>query len=113
MVSIFKAIRDNDTQLLNYFIELSTNEHPSSASSISKQDSQWIHRQLKTSGQKQFDLNKRSSKGKTALHYAATWNRVEMASNLINCSQVDINLRDRENGWTALHRYGSGCLRVL
>ncbi|OAD05687.1 hypothetical protein MUCCIDRAFT_120498, partial [Mucor lusitanicus CBS 277.49] len=29
---------------------------------------------------------------------------VEMASALINCAQVDVNIRDRENGWTALHR---------
>ncbi|KAK4509996.1 Rho GTPase [Mucor velutinosus] len=105
MVSIFKAIRDNDTQLLNYFIELATNESSSSSTqAVSKQQSQWIQQQLKSSGQKQFDLNKRSSRGKTALHYAVTWNRVEMASSLINCAQVDVNMRDRENGWTALHR---------
>ncbi|KAF1799279.1 hypothetical protein FB192DRAFT_1286151 [Mucor lusitanicus] len=108
MVSIFKAIRDNDTQLLNYFIELATHDASSSslsaAQAVSKQTSQWIQQQLKSSGQKQFDLNKRSSRGKTALHYAVTWNRVEMASALINCAQVDVNIRDRENGWTALHR---------
>lgn len=38
------------------------------------------------------------------MHYAVTWNRVEMAATLINCAQVDVNMRDRENGWTALHR---------
>ncbi|KAI8640442.1 hypothetical protein BD408DRAFT_369912 [Parasitella parasitica] len=102
MSSIFKAIRDNDTQLFSYFIQLSANERPSST--VSKQDRQWIHHQLKISGQKLFDLNKRSSRGKTALHYAATWNRLEMASQLISLPHVDVNLRDRENGWTALHR---------
>jgi len=105
MVSIFKAIRDNDTQLLNYFIELAKNDSSLSTHQIPKQDSQWIRQQLKSSGQKQFDLNKRSSRGKTALHYAVTWNRVDMASSLIKCAQVDVNVRDRENGWTALHRY--------
>ncbi|GAN04251.1 conserved hypothetical protein [Mucor ambiguus] len=106
MVSIFKAIRDNDTQLLSYFIELATHDSSSSSSTqaVSKQTSQWLQQQLKSSGQKQFDLNKRSSRGKTALHYAVTWNRVEIASKLINCAQVDVNVRDRENGWTALHR---------
>ncbi|KAL9549463.1 hypothetical protein MBANPS3_005191 [Mucor bainieri] len=101
MVSIFKAIRDNDTQLLDYFIQLATHDGSSVPAALPKQTSQW---QLKSSGQKSFDLNKRSSRGKTALHYAATYDRVAMAAKLIHCTQVDVNMRDRENGWTALHR---------
>ncbi|KAI9472025.1 MAG: hypothetical protein EXX96DRAFT_582639 [Benjaminiella poitrasii] len=102
--SIFKAIRNNDIQLVNYFISLAT---PGSSSdyhaNLSKQQTQWIQQHyLKNS--KLFDLNKRSSRGKTALHYAVTWNRIDIAEALIDCQQVNINLRDRENGWTALHR---------
>ncbi|CEP14245.1 hypothetical protein [Parasitella parasitica] len=102
MASIFKAIRDNDTQLVNYFIEVSLNERP--PSNIPKKDREWIHYQLKITDQKLFDLNRRSSGGKTALHYAVTWNRLEIASHLISLPHVDVNMRDRENGWTALHR---------
>ncbi|KAI9273487.1 hypothetical protein EDC94DRAFT_632761 [Helicostylum pulchrum] len=100
MTTIFKAIRDNDIQLLNYYIDVSTGDHHN----ISKQDIQFIQQQLRHSGSKHCDLNKRSVNGRTALHCAVTWNRVKIAEALINCSSVNVNLRDRENGWTALHR---------
>lgn len=103
MTSIFKAIRNNDIQLLNYFIQHATGDH----GTIPKQDLQFIqhhhHHKLNTPS-KHFDLNKRSVHGRTPLHLAVTWNRVQIAHDLIHCSSVNINLRDRENGWTALHR---------
>jgi ankyrin repeat protein len=106
MASIFKVIRDNDIQLLNYLIDSSTgDQHHNTYNNILKQDIQFIQQQLKNSGSKYYDLNRRSVNGRTALHCAVTWNRVEMAQALIDCPNVNINLRDRENGWTALHRY--------
>ncbi|KAI9344772.1 hypothetical protein BD770DRAFT_414187 [Pilaira anomala] len=102
MTSIFKAIRNNDIQLLNYFIQHATGDH----GTIPKQDLQFIqqHQHKLNNASKHFDLNKRSVNGRTALHVAVTWNRVQIAHDLIHCSSVNINLRDRENGWTALHR---------
>jgi ankyrin repeat protein len=105
MVSIFKVIRDNDLHLLKFLINASTgDQHHTTYSNVSKKDMQWIQQYLKQSGSKYFDLNKRSLKGRTALHCAVTWNRLEMAQALIECPQVNVNLCDRENGWTALHR---------
>ncbi|KAI8080954.1 hypothetical protein BDF21DRAFT_444320 [Thamnidium elegans] len=100
MTTLFKAIRNNDIQLLNYYIDVSTGDHHN----VNKQDIQFIQQQLRHSGSKHYDLNKRSVNGRTALHCAVTWNRVEISRVLINCSSVNVNLRDRENGWTALHR---------
>ncbi|KAG2222852.1 hypothetical protein INT45_000467, partial [Circinella minor] len=65
---------------------------------------QFFQRYSKTTGQKQFNINKRSIRGRTALHCAATWNRKHIAKILIDCPLVNINIQDRENGWTALHR---------
>jgi ankyrin repeat protein len=105
MVSIFKVIRDNDIHLLNYLIDTSTgDQHHKSYNLISKQDIQSIQQLIKNSGSKYYDINKRSVYGRTALHCAVSWSRVEMAQALIDCSSVNVNLRDRENGWTALHR---------
>lgn len=106
MVSIFKIIRHNDIHLLKFLIDASTgDQHRTTYSNVTKKDIQWIQHYLKRSGSKYFDLNKRSSVGRTPLHCAATWNRVAIAHALIELPQVDVNLRDRENGWTALHRY--------
>ncbi|KAI7898269.1 uncharacterized protein BX663DRAFT_538623 [Cokeromyces recurvatus] len=103
MVSIYKAIRNNDLELVNYFIDLATGDRSHRVSNLSKQQIQWIQQQyLKNT--KYFDLNKRSVKGRTPLHCAVAWNRTEIVKALVCCQQVDINLRDRENGWTALHR---------
>lgn len=101
MVSIFKAIRENDLQLLTYFIDSSIGDLPRQFNNTQK----IIQQQLKTAGLKNFDLNKRSNRGRTPLHVAVTWNRLEIAQALIDCPLVNVNLRDRENGWTALHRY--------
>lgn len=81
MTSIFRVIRDNDIQLLNDLIETRDSKR-----------------------YKPIDLNKRSVNGRTALHCAVTWNRVAMAQALIQCPMVNVNICDRENGWTALHR---------
>lgn len=55
-----------------------------------------------------FDPNARSVYGRTALHLAATWDRREIVRILVNCPIVNVNLTDRENGWTALHRWVVG-----
>lgn len=108
MVSIFKVIRENNVQVLNQLIGLATGEVPITHYNndyLSKQELVHLQQQLKYTGLKLLDLNKRSAKGRTALHVAASWNRVEIAQLLINCPLVNVNLQDRENGWTALHRY--------
>lgn len=107
MVSIFRVIRENNVQVLNQLIGLATGEISITNYNndyLSKQDLISLQQQLKAADLKLFDLNKRSTKGRTALHVAATWNRVEIAKLLIDCPLVDVNLQDRENGWTALHR---------
>ncbi|KAG1380698.1 hypothetical protein G6F61_003828 [Rhizopus arrhizus] len=107
MVSIFKVIRENNVQVLNQLIGLATGEVPITHYNndyLSKQELVHLQQQLKYTGLKLLDLNKRSAKGRTALHVAASWNRVEIAQLLINCPLVNVNLQDRENGWTALHR---------
>jgi ankyrin repeat protein len=104
MVSIFNAIRQDNIDVLKHLIALTTGEMiTATPSCITKESNQWIQQHWKQ-GSKQFDLNKRSAKGRTPLHCAATWNRVQMAQLLLECPQVDINIRDTENGWTALHR---------
>jgi ankyrin repeat protein len=105
MASIYKIIRDNDIHLLNYLIDASTgDQYNNTYSNVHKDFTQAIQQHLKRSGSKYYDINKRSVNGRTALHCAATWNRVEMARALIECPSVHVNLQDRENGWTALHR---------
>lgn len=105
MASIYKVIRDNDIHLLNYMIDASVgDQHNKTYNDIPKEFIQAIQQQMKRSGSKYYDLNKRSVNGRTALHCAAIWNRVEMAQALISCPSVNVNLKDRENGWTALHR---------
>ncbi|KAI8883128.1 hypothetical protein K501DRAFT_323634 [Backusella circina FSU 941] len=104
MVSIFNAIRQDNIDVLKHLIALTTGETITAAPScITKEDSQWIQQRWRQ-GSKQFDLNKRSTKGRTPLHCAATWNRVQIAQLLIECPQVGVNIKDSENGWTALHR---------
>lgn len=50
-------------------------------------------------------LNLRDKCGRTALHLAATYNRIETAGFLCEFSSLNPNIRDEESGWTALHRY--------
>ncbi|KAI9020141.1 hypothetical protein CLU79DRAFT_755882 [Phycomyces nitens] len=101
-VSIFKAVKDNNIDLVRYLAGpgTKTNQSPN----VTKEDQQWLRIHLKTTGQKHYNLNKRSSRGKTALHYAVQWNRISIAQCLIECPMVNINLQDSESGWTALHR---------
>ncbi|KAL0087569.1 ankyrin repeat-containing domain protein [Phycomyces blakesleeanus] len=101
-VSIFKAIKDNNIDLVKFLIGLGTKSNQSA--NVTKEDQQWLRNHLKTTGQKQYNLNKRSSKARTALHYAVQWNRISIAQCLIECPMVNINLQDLESGWTALHR---------
>ena len=132
MLSIFKAVRDNNVDTVRDFVQLastgtSNNTFVVDTSSSSNNNSrnknnnnndtnydpqqrqqhyrQFFQRYLKATGQKQFNINKRSIRGRTALHCAATWNRKDIAKILIDCPLVNINIQDRENGWTALHRY--------
>lgn len=105
MASIYKIVRDNDIHLLNYLIDVSTgDQHNNTYSEVPKEFIQVIQQQLKRSGSKYYDINKRSVNGRTALHCAATWNRIEIVRALLECSSIQVNLKDRENGWTALHR---------
>nr|AET35421.1 ArbB [Syzygites megalocarpus] len=107
MVSIFQIIRQNNVQILNQLIGLATEDVSISNYNnphLSKEDLLNLQQQLKITGSKTIDLNKRSVNGRTALHVAVTWNRVEIVQLLVDCMLVNVNLQDRENGWTALHR---------
>ncbi|KAI9244008.1 hypothetical protein BDA99DRAFT_472813 [Phascolomyces articulosus] len=122
MLSIFKAVRDNNVDTVRDFVQLASagtnniivnsnnnNTDKNKYYNYDPQQRQQYYRQLfqrytKATGQKQFNINKRSIRGRTALHCAATWNRTLIAKILIDCPLVNINIQDRENGWTALHR---------
>ncbi|KAI8332145.1 hypothetical protein BC941DRAFT_437618 [Chlamydoabsidia padenii] len=99
MISIYKAIKLNDVETITYLINLA-----SSSQQVNKETQSWLPRYLRTTNQKHYNLNRRSTMGKTALHYAITWNRLEIAKLLIECPLVNINKRDLENGWSPLHR---------
>lgn len=99
MISIYKAIKINDVETVQYLINLA-----SSQINISKDTQSWLLPYLKVTNQKQYNLNRRSITGKTPLHYAINLNRIKIAQLLIESPLVNINIRDRENGWTALHR---------
>lgn len=55
--------------------------------------------------------------GRTALHLAASLGKVELVRWLLEQCHADVDARDRESGWTALHRavfYGQlHCAKVL
>ncbi|KAI8139555.1 hypothetical protein BJV82DRAFT_563737 [Fennellomyces sp. T-0311] len=109
MLSIFKAVRDNNVETVRDLVQLASAGTTTTSANYTfdsqqQQNRQLLQRYWKATGQKQFNINKRSIRGRTALHCAATWNRVEIAKILIDCPLVNINLQDRENGWTALHR---------
>ncbi|KAI8391271.1 uncharacterized protein BYT42DRAFT_188138 [Radiomyces spectabilis] len=103
MSSIFKAVRDNDVETINNYILLALGE-PIRNLGFAKEDQRRLQRYFKSAGCKRFDINKRSILGRTALHCAASWNRIEITKALMACPLVDVNIQDRENGWTALHR---------
>ncbi|KAG0178136.1 hypothetical protein DFQ29_003864 [Apophysomyces sp. BC1021] len=101
MVSIFKAVRQNDVEVIRYLVNFASGT-PIPAT-VPKEDQQWLSQYLKSTGQKVYNLNRRSIRGRTALHCAVAWNRVEIAQILIECTFVNVNAQDRESGWTALH----------
>ncbi|KAI9317654.1 hypothetical protein BX666DRAFT_1857499 [Dichotomocladium elegans] len=102
MVSIFKAIKENNVDSIRDLIQLTTGN--AALATIPPDRRQQFQRYLKATGQKQVNLNRRSIYGRTALHCAATWNRIDMVRLLLDCPSVNVNVQDRENGWTALHR---------
>ncbi|CAO3703459.1 unnamed protein product [Rhizopus stolonifer] len=99
MVSIFRVIRENNVQVLNQLIGLATGEVSISHYNnnyLSKEDLLNLQQQLKTTGSKFVDFNRKLSNGRTALHVAATWNRVEIVQLLVDCPLVNVNLQDRK-----------------
>ncbi|ORZ22501.1 hypothetical protein BCR42DRAFT_368436 [Absidia repens] len=100
MISIYKAIKINDVDTISYLINLASSCH---TSATSKDTQAWLLPYLKGTNQKHYNLNRRSTLGKTPLHYAILWNRSEIAQKLIDCLLVNINKRDIENGWSPLH----------
>ncbi|KAF7722410.1 hypothetical protein EC973_003149 [Apophysomyces ossiformis] len=101
MVSIFKAVWQNDVEVIRYLVDLGSGVR--SATMVPKEDQRRLVQYLKSTGQKSYNLNRRSIKGRTALHCAIAWNRVDIARILIESSLVNVNLQDRESGWTPLH----------
>ncbi|KAI8069216.1 hypothetical protein BC940DRAFT_298179 [Gongronella butleri] len=97
MPSLFKAIQQNHVTTVQALIELA------SGGAASKDTQGWLGLYLKATGQKHYNLNRRSTMGKTALHYAILYDRYDIAKLLIACPLVDVNKRDLENGWTPLH----------
>lgn len=106
MISIFKAVKDNNVELIRDLIEKATSgTGPPPTLLKGDQGHRHVQRHSKAAGgTRQINLNKRSILGRTALHLAAARNRVEIVKLLVECPLVDVNLRDHENGWTALHR---------
>lgn len=124
MVNIFKLVKDNNVdQIREYTQATSTGiaTRPSPTTLIQDRPQQQQQPQPNNSKhhhhhhhklQRQVNLNKRSIKGRTALHCAASWNRTAITKLLLDCPWVNINIQDRENGWTALHRYVCLCVRI-
>ncbi|OZJ04633.1 hypothetical protein BZG36_02028 [Bifiguratus adelaidae] len=50
-----------------------------------------------------FDVNKRSNSGRTLLQVATSLNRTEIVRLLVDAG-ANVNITDRESGWTSLHR---------
>ncbi|KAG2186942.1 hypothetical protein INT44_003170 [Umbelopsis vinacea] len=100
MSSIFKAVYENNVESIKQFIRDADRTAPS-LSRDSQNGAQGSRRKQVGS---MTNINKRSMLGRTALHLAAHWNRVEIVQLLVDCVHVNVNLRDRESGWTALHR---------
>ncbi|KAI8986522.1 hypothetical protein BDB01DRAFT_612890 [Pilobolus umbonatus] len=103
MVSIFRSIKENKIDVIRHLIGLATGDN-AYHSSLTKEEHRYLQHLLKLSGTKYYDLNKKSVYGRTPLHCAVTWNRLQIAEMLLDCPLVDVNVQDRENGWTALHR---------
>lgn len=126
MVNIFKLVKDNNVdQIREYTQATSTGiatrpsptitttliqDRPQQQQQPQPNNSKHHHHHHHKLLQRQVNLNKRSIRGRTALHCAASWNRIAITKLLLDCPWVNINIQDRENGWTALHRYV--CMRI-
>jgi ankyrin repeat protein len=99
MTSIFKAVYENNVETIKQFIADANRTTPSSKDPQAASQSA-----RKKSNVPMVNINKRSILGRTALHLAASWNRANILQLLVDCPHANVNIRDRENGWTALHR---------
>ncbi|RUS27204.1 hypothetical protein BC938DRAFT_483592 [Jimgerdemannia flammicorona] len=99
-MNIFRAVKENNVAFIEALINSQNN--PSSGSAPTKGGGQ----RSDGKGQKSaaLNLNRWTLCGTTALHLAVTWDRREVVRALVECPQVNVNLVDRENRWTALHR---------
>ncbi|ORY95026.1 hypothetical protein BCR43DRAFT_495018 [Syncephalastrum racemosum] len=106
MVSLFKAIRDNNVALIRDIAEqvLSLPVYNNKKGQSRDPFNKHLQQNRSSRDRTHYDLNRRSIKGRTPLHCAATWNRVAILKILVECPVVNVNLQDQENGWTALHR---------
>jgi ankyrin repeat protein len=102
MTSIFKAVFENNVKSIEQFIADANRTTPTSSLNKDAQSGPQAGRK-KLIGP-MVNINKRSIFGRTALHLAASWNRTDIIQLLVDCPHVNVNVRDRENGWTALHR---------
>ncbi|KAG2178097.1 hypothetical protein INT43_003350 [Umbelopsis isabellina] len=99
MTSIFKAVYENNVESIKQFIADANRTTPSS------KDPQTASQPTRRKSNVPIvNINKRSILGRTALHLAASWNRMDILQLLVDCPHTNVNIRDRENGWTALHR---------
>lgn len=99
MTSIFKAVYENNVESVKQFIAGANRTTPSS-----KDPQAALQPTRRKSNVPIVNINKRSVVGRTALHLAASWNRTDILQLLVDCPHTNVNIRDRENGWTALHR---------
>ncbi|KAI7884045.1 hypothetical protein K492DRAFT_158679 [Lichtheimia hyalospora FSU 10163] len=111
MVNIFKLVQDNNVDQIREYTQATSADiatRPSHTLNQDRPQQQQQQQQPNNSrnykAQRQVNLNKRSIRGRTALHCAVSWNRIAITKLLLECPWVNINIQDRENGWTALHR---------
>ena len=113
MVNIFKLVQDNNVDQIREYTQATSTDIATRPSHTLNQDRPQQQQQQQQQpnnsrhykAQRQVNLNKRSIRGRTALHCAVSWNRIAITKLLLECPWVNINIQDRENGWTALHRY--------
>lgn len=108
MTSIFKAVYENNVESIKQFIADANRTTP-----FSKDPQAAPQPARKKSNVHMVNINKRSILGRTALHLAASWNRTDILQLLVDCPHANVNIRDRENGWTALHRLVEGNYSII